>query len=170
MATIHSVLVSLDEQVRAAIDSERLERLASAVMEREGLPPGEVSVLITDDEMVRRLNREYAGEDTPTDVLAFSLTEGEEFASPDDVLRLGEVIIAEAGYECDVFSFVPCLPGDEDGFARPEIRLPHLVNPRARMQARSTILGSTTEAARIWDATVEQVLAAGLALGTRLSL
>ncbi len=94
MATIHSVLVSLDEQVRAAIDSERLERLASAVMEREGLPPGEVSVLITDDEMVRRLNREYAGEDTPTDVLAFSLTEGEEFASPDDVLRLGEVIIS----------------------------------------------------------------------------
>ena len=94
MATIHSVLVSLDEQVRAAIDGERLERLASAVMEREGLPPGEVSVLITDDEMVRRLNREYAGEDTPTDVLAFSLTEGEEFASPDDVLRLGEVIIS----------------------------------------------------------------------------
>ena len=94
MATIHSVLVSLDEQVRAAIDSERLERLASAVMEREGLPPGEVSVLITDDEMVRRLNREYGGEDTPTDVLAFSLTEGEEFASPDDVLRLGEVIIS----------------------------------------------------------------------------
>ena len=94
MATIHSVLVSVDEQVRAAIDSERLERLASAVMEREGLPPGEVSVLITDDEMVRRLNREYAGEDTPTDVLAFSLTEGEEFASPDDVLRLGEVIIS----------------------------------------------------------------------------
>ncbi|TMF11126.1 MAG: rRNA maturation RNase YbeY [Chloroflexi bacterium] len=94
VATIHSVLVSLDEQVRAAIDSERLERLASAVMEREGLPPGEVSVLITYDEMVRRLNREYAGEDTPTDVLAFSLTEGEEFASPDDVLRLGEVIIS----------------------------------------------------------------------------
>jgi len=94
VATIHSVLVSLDEQVRAAIDSERLERLASAVMEREGLPPGEVSVLITDDEMVRRLNREYGGEDTPTDVLAFSLTEGEEFASPDDVLRLGEVIIS----------------------------------------------------------------------------
>ena len=94
MATIHSVLVSVNEQVRAAIDSERLERLASAVMEREGLPPGEVSVLITDDEMVRRLNREYAGEDTPTDVLAFSLTEGEEFASPDDVLRLGEVIIS----------------------------------------------------------------------------
>jgi probable rRNA maturation factor len=91
---IHAVLVAVDEQVRAAIDSERLERLASAVMQREGLAPGEVSVLITDDEMVRRLNREYAGEDTPTDVLAFSLTEGEEFASPDDVVRLGDVIIS----------------------------------------------------------------------------
>ena len=94
MATIHSVLVSVNEQVRAAIDSERLERLASAVMEREGLPPGEVSVLITDDETVRNLNREYAGEDRTADVLAFSLTEGEEFASPDGVLRLGEVIVS----------------------------------------------------------------------------
>ena len=68
--------------------------MAGAALEREGLGPGELSVLITNDETVRRLNREYAGEDAPTDVLAFSLTEGEEFALPDGVLRLGEVIIS----------------------------------------------------------------------------
>ena len=94
MATIHSVLVAVDETIEAAIDSGQLERLASAAMEREGLPPGELSVLITDDETVRGLNREYAGEDASTDVLAFSLTEGEEFASPDGVMRLGEVVIS----------------------------------------------------------------------------
>ena len=76
------------------IDSEQLERLASAAMEREGLTPGELSVLITDDETVRELNRDHAGEDRPTDVLAFSLREGEDFPSPDGVLRLGEVIIS----------------------------------------------------------------------------
>jgi probable rRNA maturation factor len=91
---MHSVLISVEEALRAAIDSERLEGMASAAMEREGLPPGELSVLITDDETVRELNREYAGEDSTTDVLAFSLREGEEFASPDGVLRLGEVIIS----------------------------------------------------------------------------
>jgi probable rRNA maturation factor len=91
---MHSVLISVEEALRAAIDSERLEGMASAAMEREGLPPGELSVLITDDETVRELNREYAGEDSTTDVLAFSLREGEEFASPDGVLQLGEVIIS----------------------------------------------------------------------------
>jgi probable rRNA maturation factor len=51
-------------------------------------------VLVTDDQTVRQLNLDYTGEDAPTDVLAFSLTEGEEFVSPDGVLRLGEVIIS----------------------------------------------------------------------------
>lgn len=54
----------------------------------------EVGVLVTADETVRRLNREYAGEDASTDVLAFSLQEGEEFIVPDRVERLGEVIIS----------------------------------------------------------------------------
>jgi len=63
-------------------------------MDAEGLPPWELGVVITDDETIRELNREYAGDDTPTDVLAFSLREGEEFASPDGVVRLGEVIIS----------------------------------------------------------------------------
>jgi probable rRNA maturation factor len=94
MATIHSVLITVDEEIVAAIESDRLEALADAVMDAEGLPPGELGVVVTDDETIRELNREYAGDDTPTDVLAFSLREGEEFASPDGVLRLGEVIIS----------------------------------------------------------------------------
>ncbi len=51
-------------------------------------------MLITDDDQVRELIRDYAGEDKATDVLSFSLREGEEFVSPDDVTRLGEVIIS----------------------------------------------------------------------------
>ena len=94
MATIHSVFITVDEEIVAAIDRDRLEALADAVTDAEGLPPAELGVVVTDDETIRELNREYAGDDTPTDVLAFSLREGEEFASPDGVLRLGEVIIS----------------------------------------------------------------------------
>jgi len=38
---------------------------------------GEVSVLLVDDEEIRRLNREYRGMDRCTDVLSFALNEGE---------------------------------------------------------------------------------------------
>jgi probable rRNA maturation factor len=38
----------------------------------------EVSVLLTDDIDIRQLNRDYRGIDVPTDVLAFSMREGED--------------------------------------------------------------------------------------------
>jgi len=37
----------------------------------------EISLLLTDDQEVQSLNREYRGVDRPTDVLSFSLQEGE---------------------------------------------------------------------------------------------
>jgi len=40
MATIHSVLIAVDEEIVAAIESDRLEALADAVMDAEGLPLG----------------------------------------------------------------------------------------------------------------------------------
>src|SRR5712692_7892482 len=68
--------------------------MAQSVLEAEAVPPVELGMLVTDDARLRELNREYAGEDEATDVLSFSLIEGEEFAMPDGVLRLGEVIIS----------------------------------------------------------------------------
>lgn len=90
----HAVLVTIEELFERQVDGRRLESLAARVLEAERVPPAELGVLITDDETVRRLNRRYADEDAPTDVLAFSMQEGDEFVSPDDVLRLGEVIIS----------------------------------------------------------------------------
>ncbi len=90
----HTVLITVEEAFDDLVDAKRLTSLAVAVMNVEGIPPAELGVLVTDGETVRRLNREYAGEDEATDVLAFSMQEGEEFVSPDDVLRLGEVIIS----------------------------------------------------------------------------
>jgi probable rRNA maturation factor len=62
-------------------------------------PSSEVSLVITDQECIHQLNREYLGEDRPTDVLAFlMLPSGGEtrgFVSPPDGLaHLGEVIIS----------------------------------------------------------------------------
>jgi probable rRNA maturation factor len=65
------------------------------VLAAEGVALVELGIVVTDEATLRRLNREYAGEDEATDVLSFSLTEGEPFVAPaDGVLRLGEVIVA----------------------------------------------------------------------------
>jgi len=71
-----------------------LHSLATRVLVEESVPESELGIVVTDDEQVRKLNNRYGGEDKATDVLSFSLREGEEFVSPDATERLGEVIIS----------------------------------------------------------------------------
>ncbi len=63
----------------------------------------EIGLVITDQEKIRELNRDYRGEDRPTDVLAFYMTAaGEQPESeparfvppPDGIQHLGEVVIS----------------------------------------------------------------------------
>ncbi|MGB9619798.1 MAG: rRNA maturation RNase YbeY, partial [Armatimonadota bacterium] len=53
----------------------------------------EVSVLLADDESIRALNKQYRGVDAPTDVLAFSQLEGEDFGREGGNV-LGDVVIS----------------------------------------------------------------------------
>jgi probable rRNA maturation factor len=94
MDPANSVFVTAIEEFERFVEVEDLRRIAAGVLAAESVPAAELGVVVTDDEAVRRLNAEYAGEDEATDVLAFSLREGEEFVSPDGVMRLGEVIIS----------------------------------------------------------------------------
>lgn len=56
--------------------------------------PVEVSVAIVGDRKMRELSRKYKNEDKTRNVLSFSLMEGEATHIPDDVLRLGDIIIS----------------------------------------------------------------------------
>jgi probable rRNA maturation factor len=95
MASDNIILISIDERFAASVSEERLAASAQRVLEAESTPACELSIAVTDDETVRALNREYAGEDAVTDVLSFSQREGEEFAAPPEgVPPLGEVVIA----------------------------------------------------------------------------
>ena len=95
MASDHVILISVGDSFPKSVDAGRLEAVARRVLEAEGAPPCELSIAITDDETVRALNREYAGEDAVTDVLSFSQREGEALVAPPEGLPpLGEVIIA----------------------------------------------------------------------------
>ncbi|UCH33475.1 MAG: rRNA maturation RNase YbeY [Armatimonadota bacterium] len=71
--------------IRRAQSANRdvLRLAARAALRDEGIPrSAELSILITDDEEVRRLNREYRGVDAATDVLAFPQADAPEDPRP----------------------------------------------------------------------------------------
>lgn len=75
--------------------AERAALAALAVTYDEDEGPAELSVVLADDALVHRLNREYRGKDKPTNVLSFALTEAEEPELGEDApLMLGDVILA----------------------------------------------------------------------------
>jgi probable rRNA maturation factor len=78
------------------VDAELLRRVAGEALRREGVE-GEValSVVITDDEAVRELNRQFRDVDAPTDVLAFGSGEEAAFVTPPgESIYLGDVVIS----------------------------------------------------------------------------
>jgi probable rRNA maturation factor len=57
-----------------------------------GLDDPELSVVLTDDTHIHDLNRQWRGEDHPTDVLSFPLWEAHEFHNVVDAL--GDIVIS----------------------------------------------------------------------------
>lgn len=55
-----------------------LERGCRSLLEEEGVQEGEVSITLLEDGGIAELNREYFEKDQPTDVIAFTLHEGDE--------------------------------------------------------------------------------------------
>jgi probable rRNA maturation factor len=96
MAEPYQVNVRVDAPFRNKVREDWLRLIAGRVLAAEGVPPAEVGLVITGDRAVQTLNRSYRGEDAPTDVLSFALTEGgQDFVlPPDGLLRLGEVVVS----------------------------------------------------------------------------
>jgi probable rRNA maturation factor len=93
--------VLVDEGITIPFDADWLQGIAEQVLASENAGPNaELSLVITGQDRIRQLNRDYRGKDEPTDVLAFAAT-GEGGAElplfvvpPDGVRHLGEVIIS----------------------------------------------------------------------------
>ncbi|NMA25353.1 MAG: rRNA maturation RNase YbeY [Clostridiales bacterium] len=81
-----------------------LRRCVKAALQAEGADiPCEVSVLITDDEGIRALNRTHRKKDEPTDVLSFpmhAMTPGKFNSDPSEInpetgrLPLGDIVLS----------------------------------------------------------------------------
>lgn len=76
-----------------------MRRAVRATLRIEGAPDAEVSILLADDATVQQLNRDFRGQDRPTDVLSFAQREGGAPATNRRVARpgaelLGDVVIS----------------------------------------------------------------------------
>ncbi len=78
------------------VDEDRIVDVARKALQVEHFPkPAEISIVLTDDEQIQVLNRQYRGKDRPTDVLSFSQLEGEPLAAePEGMVGLGDVVIS----------------------------------------------------------------------------
>jgi probable rRNA maturation factor len=92
--------ILVDEGVEAGVEPSWLEEVAQRVLAAEKAnAKTEVGIVVTGQEMVQQLNRNFRGQDEPTDVLAFSSREEAVglptfILAPDGLSHLGEVIIS----------------------------------------------------------------------------
>lgn len=104
----YTVDLDVDDEYADALTAERLaEQIAAAVratLRQQAVAAGQVTVVVTSDEEMRRLNLEYRGVDAATDVLSFAAQEEESSEAPPLALPpelaaeiegyLGDIVIA----------------------------------------------------------------------------
>lgn len=89
--------IAVPPGAESAVDPALLRQLVWRVLRNEGRTGRyEVSIVLTDDAEIQRLNREFRHVDAPTDVLSFPLLEPEETVPlpPEAPVHLGDIVIS----------------------------------------------------------------------------
>ncbi|MBN1643445.1 MAG: rRNA maturation RNase YbeY [Dehalococcoidales bacterium] len=92
--------ILIDREYREKVKAVRLKKVVRRILEAEKVSlNSEVELVITGDEKVHALNKQYLDEDRTTDVLSFPMCEQAKnqtvFVSmPDGKIHLGEIIIS----------------------------------------------------------------------------
>ena len=87
----HQVSVKC-RKVSHVLDARTVRRQSERLLEHLKMDRAKLSVLLCDDAFIRRLNKEYRKMDQPTDVLSFSMREGEFFVG--DSEELGDIVVS----------------------------------------------------------------------------
>ena len=74
------------------VSPDKLGKLSSAAFKLTGKKPGDISLVVCGDSFIQELNRKYRGVNNPTDVLSFSMREGEVFDYEENIL--GDIVIS----------------------------------------------------------------------------
>ena len=88
-----SITIDYETEKQLGIDYEKIiKEIVEEALDYEGCPyETEISVLITDNEEIQTINREYRQIDRPTDVLSFPML---EYETPSDFSRAEEEFLS----------------------------------------------------------------------------
>lgn len=90
-----NIQIPIFVESRYKVNRKKIKQAVNNILGKQEITgPVEVSVAIVGDRKMRELSRKYKNEDKTRNVLSFSLMEGEATHLPDDVLRLGDIIIS----------------------------------------------------------------------------
>lgn len=100
----YTVTVDVDDDYTALVSVADLSAAVVATLRRQNVDAGEVTVVVTGDEEMRRLNLDYRGIDAATDVLSFAAQDETDADAPTLALppelaaemaaHLGDIVIA----------------------------------------------------------------------------
>lgn len=91
-----SIVIPIYVESRYKVNRKRIRKAITDTLGQQQVEgPVELSVAIVGDRKMRELNKKYRDKDKTTNVLSFSLTDGESMAHQADLtLRLGDVIVS----------------------------------------------------------------------------
>ncbi len=89
-----SLHIQIEDPFVANVSANWLRLAAQTTLETEGQSAGALTLVVTDDETLRTLNRAYLGIDAPTDVLSFGGESPDFVGPPNAEVYLGDVVIA----------------------------------------------------------------------------
>lgn len=87
--------VLLFVESRYKVDRKRIVASVTNLLAGSGIDHDvEVSLAIVGDRKMRALNKQYRNLDKTSNVLSFPTSEGESIVMPEDILRIGDVVIS----------------------------------------------------------------------------
>lgn len=87
------VLITNQQNLRS-IREDLVRKTAGALLSDLGSPDGELSILLTDDAGIETINRAYFNRPRPTNVISFSMMEGEFSDVNPESSMLGDIVIS----------------------------------------------------------------------------
>ncbi|MBA3724229.1 MAG: rRNA maturation RNase YbeY [Candidatus Levybacteria bacterium] len=80
---------------RYKVNRKRVKASVQFVLEEQSVQSAiEVSIAVVGDRKMRALNKKYRDKDKTANILSFPLGEGEQTQLPQDVTRLGDIVIS----------------------------------------------------------------------------